>query len=246
MRLFALLILLFGIAQTSAFSVPGGYERVLLYYLYSIDAQLNGGKPQKIATGCSKSSTPCTLDQLLRYIAKNPSNLPQAAPATRYPELPPMDDTARALATKDANNFDFAGQIITGRALPGASNDYSKFLTQLGELAASFARRSPENANLLKINLQAIRNARRNAQLTTFEAVKDNAGITVATNEIPLYDGADENHKALIIDAQKTLTDNPGLTLRDLKTRWMANTEGGHDNNVDSLKLTLDDWDKKC
>lgn len=74
MRLFTLLIFLFGITQTSAYSVPGGYERVLVYYMYIIDAQLNGGLPQKIATGCNKKKL-CTFDQFLRYIASS-TNLP--------------------------------------------------------------------------------------------------------------------------------------------------------------------------
>lgn len=92
MRLFTIFILIFGIAQTSAFSVPRGHERVLLYYLYSIDAQLNGGKPQKITTGCSNSSIPSTLDQLLRYKVKNPTKVPQAAPMTSYPSRSSCDE----------------------------------------------------------------------------------------------------------------------------------------------------------
>lgn len=102
------------------------------------------------------------------------------------------------------------------------------------------------NANLLELSLQAIRNARRNAQLTTFKAAKENADITVETSEIPLYDGVDDGHKALIIDAPRTMQQNPELTLRDLSRRWTANAEGEHQNNVDALKLTLEDWDKKC
>ncbi|OKL59983.1 hypothetical protein UA08_04954 [Talaromyces atroroseus] len=246
MRLIALLILLFGIAQTSAYSVPGGYERVLIYYMYSIDCQLNGGTPKKIATGCKGTGrNPCTLDQLLRYIAANPSSLPtRSAPATSYPALPDMDRTASALSTKGPDGRDFAGQIKPGVALPGASNDYSKFLSQLGGVAISFATASPDNANLLKLNIQAIRNTRRNAQLTTFKAA--NSDIEVATKPIPLYDGAPDGLTVDIIDAVETVNQNSALTVKELNRRWAANTAGGHSNNVEQLKGVLEDMEGVC
>jgi hypothetical protein len=251
MRLFTFLVLLFGIAQTSAYSVPGGYERVLIYYLYSIDAQLNDGTPEKIGINCSKTmgiSGLCTLDQLLRYIAAKPKELPAAAPATEYPKLPPMDDTAKALTQKDAKGYDFAGQINTGRALPGSSADYSKFLSQLGEIAGGFAQKSPGNADLLKTNLQAIRNTRRNAQLTSFMAKTGNSDINVATDNIPIYDGApdDDDHKVKVINAKDTVAQNSWLTLKELGNRWKDNIAGNHEENVESLKLVLEDWDAKC
>jgi hypothetical protein len=65
-----------------------------------------------------------------------------------------MGETARALATKDTRVHDFIWQITIKRVASGTSNDYSKFVTQLEEIAASFAERKkkncPGNANLLK------------------------------------------------------------------------------------------------
>ncbi|KAF3402431.1 hypothetical protein DPV78_003958 [Talaromyces pinophilus] len=64
-----------------------------------------------------------------------------------------MGETARALATQDARAHDFIGQITIKLVASGTSNDYSKFVTQFEEIAASFAERKkkcPGNANLLK------------------------------------------------------------------------------------------------
>ncbi|EEA26396.1 hypothetical protein TMatcc_005336 [Talaromyces marneffei ATCC 18224] len=243
MRLFTFLVLLVGIAQTSAYSIPGGYERTLIYYLYSIDAQRNGGRPQKIAPACSRSATPCTLDQLLRYLADGA--LPnRPAPATSYPDLPPMDRTADAISAKDAAGKDFAGQVNPGRTLPGASSDWSKCLAQLGDIAMGFAESSPEHASLLKANLQAVRNARRNAQLTTFMAA--NRDINVKFDTIPLYDGADNSRTVEVINPRETVTQNSGLTAKALGERWMGNTEGGHTSNVEALASVLKNWDLVC
>lgn len=255
MRLFTLLVLLFGIAHTSAYSIPGGYERVLIYNMYIIDAQLNGGTPKQVATGCrgTNGNGRCTLDELLRYIADNPNSLPQnrQAPAFAYPDLAPMDSTADELARKDTagadTGKDFAGQITTGRTLPGSSKNYSTFLTQLADVAIDFALRSPDNANLLKINIQAIRNARRNAQLTTF--IPKNPNIDVAQHNIPLYDGAPTGTNARTantIDAPGTVSQNPGLTTKSLGQAWSANQEGGHAENVKSLGAALEKLENAC
>jgi hypothetical protein len=221
--------------------------------MYIIDSLLNDGTPKQIATGCRGTNGRCTLDELLRYIAKTPSSLPQnrQAPAFAYPDLAPMDTTADALARQDQAGADvgknFAGQITTGRALPGASTTYSTFLTQLSDVAIDFALRSPDHENLLKINLQAIRNARRNAQLETF--VPLNGDITVVHGDIPLYDGAPTGtggRTADVINAPETVSTNPGLTTQNLRDRWNANTEGGHAENVRVLGAALQKFDAAC
>lgn len=184
-----------------------------------------------------QQKAPCTFDQLLRYIAAGD------VPSDPFPEpdkdagFPDMDTTAKALWTKDKKGKDWAGTINTGRVLTGDSKSYSKFLYQLGLVAVSYAESSPDNANLLKKNIQAIRTTRRNAQLTSFMESKLSAGIKVVTKNEPLYDGApdDDDRKTMVIDAEETLTENPGLTKKDLTSRWSANTEGGHFKNVQSL-----------
>jgi hypothetical protein len=115
-----------------------------------------------------------------------------------------MDQTAAALTTKGADNRDFAGAIQTTHVIQGASDDYSKFLSQVGFVASDFAYRSPEHANLLKHNLQAIRNTRRMAQLTSFKIA--NPKINVVSTPTPLYDGAPNNLNVDLIDPGTTLT----------------------------------------
>ncbi|KAH8695445.1 hypothetical protein BGW36DRAFT_382707 [Talaromyces proteolyticus] len=249
MRLVTLLLFFFGITQTGAYSEPGGYERVLLYYLYSIDAQLNGGTPKQIATGCKGTrGSPCTLDQLLRYLAKEPEKLPtRAAPATSYPTLPNMDQTAQGLAIKDSEGRDFAGPIKLGPALPGFNGaKYSDFLFKLGWIAIDLAIRSPGNANLLKTNIQAVRTMRRNAMMTTFTGNPDNSDIHVVTTSIPLYDGAAPALTVNVADAPATVAANQGLTVKDFKKRWLKNSEGGHVDNVAQLKQVLDNMEMAC
>lgn len=159
-----------------------------------------------------------------------------------------MDTTAKYLWTKDANGRDWAGQIDTGHVLTGASRDYSKFLYQLGSIAVSFAESSPDNADLLKRNIQAIRTTRRNAQLTSFMEDTTNADIKVATKDELLYDGApdDDDHKTKVINDADTLTQNPALTRKELNRRWSANTEGGHFKNVQALRQVLEMMKDVC
>lgn len=252
MRLFTLLVLLFGIAQTSAYSIPGGYERVLIYYLYSLDCQLNGGTSKRVATGCSKSigsKQPCTLDQLLRYIAADPNSLPtESAPATSYPELPDMDDTAKKLSAKYTNydpERDFSGQIHTGKALLNGNKDYSIFLNQLGREAIQLAERSSsDNLRLLMANIEAVRNTRKSAMLSTF--ITANTDIDVESKPEPLYDGAPDDLKVDVIDLAKTWKKNSGLTKDDLIKRWEENGEGGHQSNLDQLKAALTEIGYHC
>ncbi|KAI7977496.1 hypothetical protein EIK77_000446 [Talaromyces pinophilus] len=81
------------------------------------------------------------------------------------------------------------------------------FLYQLGSIAVSFAESSPDNADLLKRNIQAIRTTHRNAQLTSFMEDERNADIKVATNDALLYDGApdDDDRRTKAINDKKTL-----------------------------------------
>ncbi|GAM35388.1 hypothetical protein TCE0_017f03682 [Talaromyces pinophilus] len=81
------------------------------------------------------------------------------------------------------------------------------FLYQLGSIAVSFAESSPDNADPLKRNIQAIRTTRRNTQLTSFMEDERNADIKMATNDALLYDGVpdDDDRRTKVIDDKKTL-----------------------------------------
>ena len=68
----------------------------------------------------------------------------------------------------------------------GRNNKHGTFLYQLGLVAVNCAESSPDNANLLKKNIQAIRTTPRNAQLTSFMESKQRAGIKVVTKDEPL------------------------------------------------------------
>lgn len=246
MRLFTLLVFLFGIVHTSAYSIPGGYERVLFYYLYSIDCQLNGGTPKQIATGCKGTGkNPCTLDQLLRYISDNPNSLPtRAAPATSYPALPDMDQTAQALTAKGTDGKDFAGPIQTTHVLEGGSHDYSNFLSQIGFETSNFAYRSPEHANLLKHNLQAIRNTRRMAQLTSFKMKYP--GINAVSTPTPLYDGAPNNLNVDLLNPATTMGPMSKSDRKDFISKWEEVTRGNHAENVKQLGSALKNMEYAC
>ena len=115
MRLFTLLILLFGIVQTSAYSVPGGHEGVLIYYLYRIDTRLHGGQPQKIATVATEARpVPLINSSAILPAGDVPSDpFPEPGKDAGFPD---MDTTAKALWTKDKKGRDWAGTINTGRS----------------------------------------------------------------------------------------------------------------------------------
>lgn len=91
---FVLLCLLTG--RVAGFGTYGGYERIMFYYAYLIDAGDSAtGKAGKWATGCIPArGQKCTFDEFVKYI-NEANTMPNIHGSTDAPDL---DRTAKALS----------------------------------------------------------------------------------------------------------------------------------------------------
>lgn len=106
MKLLFLLTAFLG--YTSAYGDVGAYERLLYYYAYRVDAQINGGTPVKFATGCRKvegsgKSKICSFNEFNKFIFKANGNevvdswIVVNEPDAKNPSLPDPDTVARTM-----------------------------------------------------------------------------------------------------------------------------------------------------
>ncbi|KAF9047765.1 hypothetical protein BJ165DRAFT_1403407 [Panaeolus papilionaceus] len=225
-----------------AYSIPGGYERVMFYYAYLMDCQLNGGTPKTIAAKCSKSATPCTFDNFLRYIMKEP-------PATidifsdAYPAIPPLQDTA--LAVIDNN---LAGAVDPSHVHTDAvKNDvYEKLLNKVSDFVAGkyFSDSLPQELrDGGKEAMQRILVARKEAQHTSFFNKAPGSAYTPKYQDPkPTLYGIEYSK----IDPAATVAANPGLDRQTFVSQWKAHIDEGHQGNIDALTKQLENIDYAC
>ncbi|PPQ99593.1 hypothetical protein CVT24_005171 [Panaeolus cyanescens] len=223
-----------------AYSIPGGYERVMFYYAYLMDCQLNGGTPKTIAVKCGK--TPCTFDAFLRYIMKEP-------PATidifskPYPAIPPLQETALAVIDND-----LAGGVDPSHVHTDAvKNDkYEKLLNKVSDFVGGkyFSDTLPQELrDGGKQAMQRILVARKEAQHTSFfEKAPGSAYTPKYTEPKPSLYGIEY----LKIDPKATVAANPGLEYKTFVTEWKAHIDEGHQGNINALSKQLELIDLSC
>jgi hypothetical protein len=92
------------VAQVSAYSIPGAYERFLFWYAYKIDGTTAAGA-YTIAGGCSKwaaQTQRCNFNQLCDYIAGNNRGTTNVV---EDPDIDDLDRWARELPTSATGQY---------------------------------------------------------------------------------------------------------------------------------------------
>ncbi|EEP81861.1 predicted protein [Uncinocarpus reesii 1704] len=227
---FLLVSYLASVAQ--GYSIPGGYERCMFYYAYLLDCKINDGKPTTIGTGCAKvlgtGGTPCSMNQFLEFIM-DPSK-PANVFSGKYPEIPPLEDTAKKVV-----DGDFAGPVTPGRVHTdgGKSKDYDKLLAKVTDFIAQKLPKADED----------LRKEAKNSVLRIFTSRVEATSRTFFENNSDIEPKYQKKSRGGIeyqtIDPQETLRANPNLTRAQLKERFDENAKGGHSNNVRALDASL-------
>lgn len=82
MRFFASLLTLWAtcLGVASGYSMPGGYERMMMFYAYVAECKETNNSPTKIAAGCAKAPKVCSFDRFMEYILPQVSLSPPPSP----------------------------------------------------------------------------------------------------------------------------------------------------------------------
>ncbi|OAA55365.1 hypothetical protein ISF_07876 [Cordyceps fumosorosea ARSEF 2679] len=242
------LLALLGLATFgAAYSLPGAYERLLLYYTYRMDLMTHG--TTEIATGCPGSGgKPCTLEEFITYInhgdlvledeatgtGKKPTKKPTKGKLDlglnlKEGELPPVKKTAQILMEKKIN-----GQIDPQKVVKGTKGDYPALFKKIGDFISSKWTANPVNAGdaakFLEIkqgafdSMVAVRNARMEAAVDSWKPAE---GFEV----IKIFDdlgGASVNIKEMASKSGKKKT--------ELVELFKKHIEGAHQENIKYLK----------
>lgn len=185
---------------SAAYSTPGAYERMWLYYSYLADVELGGGTAPMIAAGCPKSmgtgGKPCSFNQFVAYIER--SSKPYSLTNDKMPDVETM---AQEL---EAKGYTRAYDIT--RVYPGLAkgSKFNTLFTKLGTYLSSsvlFAVDDSVIKDSIKHALTAVARTRITATMDVLEKKFTDNDLTPKWTNIPVYDGADEQIRMMDLDA---------------------------------------------
>lgn len=225
MRFFLLLFLSLAqlLVPATAFGLYGSYERVVFYYAWLIDKELNGGTATTVATGASGN----TLYSFVNYIAGEYKNVPSFTTAAGAD----IDTLARQLNTLGINgNYEPVRIISETNRVDGVFKAVGKFIgsnldaTQMDQNLLRSFRAAMQRVQFLRTQ------ARSESVITQLEK----AGVTVTTKDktLTFMSGARQTYPFLDIGA--TTSNNPGKDVQGLLQGYDAigGTEYKHLNNI--------------
>ncbi|GAB7356619.1 hypothetical protein MBLNU459_g7341t1 [Dothideomycetes sp. NU459] len=192
------------LSYVTAYSTPGAYERMWLYYAYLGDCQLIAGKPGKtthIASGCPKvmgtGGSPCSFNQFIAYIERRKE--PYSFTDDVKPDVETMAKTLEKAGVTTAYS--------PVRVLDGVGKEeFARLFEDLGEYLSTTVLFAVDDSIKTPIRNAASGVARARIAATT-DAVESAFGdekvnINPVWKEIPLFKGSSE--KVKVLDAGKT------------------------------------------
>lgn len=229
-----LLALLSSLAFTAAYSAPGAYERMMVYYAYIMDCEANGGVAKSIAPQCAKKfggGKPCNLNQLIRAIASvDPGDV--TVTNRGYPQILPFQPTVEEIQKQN-----LAGVIDVGLANEdvGRGGKYSDFLSKTSNFVVQMldGKSSQEVKNAARTSMNHVFSSRMSASVVAFIEKNPNLKITTAEVDIP-----GTTDKVTKINFKKSAIDS-GLTKDKLIELWGKEIDGGHGANIQSLQDSI-------
>ncbi|KAH6605497.1 hypothetical protein Trco_004650 [Trichoderma cornu-damae] len=229
-----LLVFLSTLAFTAAYSAPGAYERLMVYYAYIMDVQSNNGVAKTIAPTCAQKfggGKPCNLNQLIRSIAKvDPGEVTVTTKA--FGEIVPFEDTVNEIQRQN-----LAGVIDVGLANSsvGRGATYKDFLAKTsGYLVQLLHGNSPQEIkDAARTSMNHVLISRMSASIVAFTERNPDFTIKTKTSQIP---GTEDILTQIDFKASAA---SSGVTAKTLFGHWNDEIAGGHGANIQALTESI-------
>ncbi|KAI9778946.1 MAG: hypothetical protein M1816_003794 [Peltula sp. TS41687] len=223
-------LLAYMVGWVSAYGSYGAYERMFFYYAYLIDADLNDGKPQKIARGCrsKRGGGQCSFNEFIEYISEIKGGTPSITTSPR----PVVDATADLLVqggyTGAYNQDKISAGVGTGSGtIPKLFDQVSAFIG--GNLEGGKLESAKENLGAARVAMQRVQFLRSYENSKALKAWLEGRGVTVSTKTKILNDGKNEQYE--FVDVSTTDRKNGGSGVAGLVENFY-NQDPSHRNNV--------------
>jgi hypothetical protein len=225
------------VTLSTAYDLPGAYERLYYYYAYLIDCQLNGDVPKTMAPGCAKylkiKEKRCNFNQFLEYITK-PSTDSTLDFNIATKEPPPLEETANKLILSKNT-----GTYLTPRIHKDIqkNNDVEGVFRAVGNFVAGQISKLP-NDDLKTPARDAIKAVWFNRMTASSNSLvewitKSYPGLDFKYKETEFGTAG----KVTLFDGVNTAKANPGqVTVDDLTAQRLAWRDPKHLANIKSAE----------
>ncbi|RCI14227.1 hypothetical protein L249_6192 [Ophiocordyceps polyrhachis-furcata BCC 54312] len=223
-----LLVFLGSLSLAAGFDVPGGWERLMFYHAYLIDCQTHDNKPTTMAPKIKGSKD---LNEFIRFIDNVPPETPVAVTKTRFPDLPPLEETAKNIIASGYTTPVAVGRVNT----KVTSSNYDILIVRTGEFIygqVELGRVDEKLVTATRKVISAVNVLRRQAAAKSFFEKAENAKYKPVYKERPLWAGSDT--KALVMDGLSTAKAN-NMESKELYKIFREHLGDGHSNNIHAL-----------